>query len=198
MDARALYLDGWHPQDPHRDPQGRLFAWDDIRSRTAVGGARYYFIDFGISSWKQDLVTGLDGQQLAPELLTFEAYDPYKVDVYLLGVAFRQVLVEVCSFEPCLFPSVDHLAQQCLGVDFIEPLIDYMTQQDPGSRPSASDASEKFKAIKATIKTSQLSKRIQSRDSPDSGLTRIINDAKFKAQDKRWRKEPRPLLEPLL
>lgn len=37
-------------------------------SRTAVGGVRYCFVDFGLATRDQSLTTGFDGQVRAPEL----------------------------------------------------------------------------------------------------------------------------------
>lgn len=103
MDGRAMYPEGWHPQRPLRNTSGQFFPKEDIRSRTATGGTRYYFIDFGISRRDQDLVSGREGQQFAPELLAGVPYDPYKVDVYLLGLAYKEILLEVrscCHLSP--------------------------------------------------------------------------------------------------
>lgn len=97
MDARAMYPEGWHPQDPTRDIQGQWIMGLETRSRTAVGGVRYYFIDFGISTRNKNLASGQSGQETAPELLRRLKYDPYKVDVWLLGLTYRQYLTEVSS-----------------------------------------------------------------------------------------------------
>lgn len=94
MDGRDLFPNGWHPQ-------GRSLATDGTvlknhgPSRTAVGGVRYYFIDFGISTHNQDLTVGSDGQEPAPELSDNVPYDPYKLDVYILGMVYRRFLLEV-------------------------------------------------------------------------------------------------------
>ncbi|KAG8957995.1 hypothetical protein FRC03_009551 [Tulasnella sp. 419] len=67
MDARALYPKSWHPQEPVRARSGRIMT--EIPQRKGVGGVRYYFIDFGVSSLSpQDELTDIHGQKLAPEL----------------------------------------------------------------------------------------------------------------------------------
>lgn len=73
----------------------------DIRNRSQ-GNVRYYFIDFGLSTWfeNQDtptLVTGQDGrEQNAPELHAGKPYDPFKVDIFILGAFLERDLVKVC------------------------------------------------------------------------------------------------------
>lgn len=94
MDGRRLYPLGWHPQEWEVLPNGKSMKRSDP-SRTAVGGVRYYFIDFGISTKDETQVLGVDGQEPAPELSNDVPYDPFKLDVYILGMAYRHFLVEV-------------------------------------------------------------------------------------------------------
>lgn len=95
MDARALFPRGWHPQRYDRYPWAADLPNLDTASRTAVGGVRYYYIDFGISTFHQTRVTGLDGQERAPELSATEEYDPYKLDVYILGRSYFDYIMKV-------------------------------------------------------------------------------------------------------
>ena len=61
----------------------------------------YYFVDFGISTWLKPedtdrLVVGSDGlDQDVPELSDDVPYDPFKVDIFVLGNFFRQELTKV-------------------------------------------------------------------------------------------------------
>ena len=56
----------------------------------------YYLVDFGISSWFQPnetnrLVSGTSGlDQDVPELSDDVPYDPFKLDIFVLGNFFRQ------------------------------------------------------------------------------------------------------------
>ncbi|KAG8907723.1 hypothetical protein FRB99_002519 [Tulasnella sp. 403] len=100
---------------------------NDTPSRTAVGGVRYYFIDFGISTRDQDLTVGLDGQERAPELSIDQPYDPYKLDVYVLGMAYNRLLENT------------HLC-----AEFLDSLIEFMTKKEPSKRPSAAEAFDRF------------------------------------------------------
>ncbi len=94
MDATSLYPQGFHPvrldQLPHN-----LRRSAPIRSRADVT-VTYYLVDFGISSWFQPsdtdrLVLGTSGlDEDVPELSDDVPYDPFKVDVFVLGNFFRQ------------------------------------------------------------------------------------------------------------
>ena len=61
----------------------------------------YYFVDFGISTLfaKDDtdrLVTGIDGlDDEVPELSDDVPYDPFMVDIFVLGNMFRRQCLEV-------------------------------------------------------------------------------------------------------
>lgn len=98
MDGRRLFPLGWHPQQWEVYPNGKIMTSTDP-SRTAVGGVRYYFIDFGISTKDQDEVLGIHGQELSPELSDKVPYNPYKLDVYILGMAYQHFLVEVWLYS---------------------------------------------------------------------------------------------------
>lgn len=111
MDGRALFPKGWHPQLRATYPDGTEMK-NPSPSRTASGGVRYYFIDFGISSRDKDQVLGIDGQEPAPELSATVPYDPYKLDVYVLGMAYRHLLLEVGLFLP--FRSPCAAIRKCL------------------------------------------------------------------------------------
>lgn len=96
MDGRALFPQGWHPQASTRLPNGRrIKASARNPSRAAAGGVRYYFIDFGLATHDEDQVTGILGQERAPELSGDGPYNPYKLDVYIMGMAFQHFFIEV-------------------------------------------------------------------------------------------------------
>ncbi|KAL5530897.1 hypothetical protein ACEPAG_3773 [Sanghuangporus baumii] len=123
MDGANLYPRGFHPGASYLDYSGKRLA--SPRHRRNVRGIKYYFTDFGISSRFDDannprLVTGKDCQdKQLPELYQDEPYDPFLVDIFLLGNVFKRVLVE----------RYDALA-------FLAPLADTMTQREPKSRPT--------------------------------------------------------------
>lgn len=72
---------------------------ETVPSRTASGGVRYLFIDFGISSLGEEKVLGFAGIVKAPELSEMYPYDPFKVDVYILGKMYERLFAEVKPFS---------------------------------------------------------------------------------------------------
>jgi hypothetical protein len=94
MDARNLFPSNWHPQLPRRTPDGKIIM-DVLPSRAGCGGVRYYFVDFGLSTREVSEVVGLDGQELAPEMSNHISYDPFKLDIYMLGMAYQRLLMNV-------------------------------------------------------------------------------------------------------
>ena len=101
MDAEPLYPKGFHPIKPVADASGIRLA--HTRRRRDVGGVRYYFIDFGISSKfspeEPRQVVGIFGQDNeVPELSKTEPYDPFKVDVFILGNLFKRAFLKVYRF----------------------------------------------------------------------------------------------------
>jgi len=99
MDATHMYPLGFHPV---RD---RFL--NDVSTRAPVIprselGVKYYFVDFGISSYfplgsQGGLVYGTAGRdQDVPELSDEIPYDPFKVDIFTIGNVFRKLFHEVC------------------------------------------------------------------------------------------------------
>ena len=71
----------------------------------------YYYIDFGISTLfasedTNKLVTGRAGlDRDVPELSEVLPYDPFKVDVFILGNLFRQSFLQVCLCHASRYTS---------------------------------------------------------------------------------------------
>jgi len=179
MDARAMFPKGWHPQSPTQLPNNAAMT-HHIDSRTAVGGVRYYFIDFGISTRGEDSTLGFDGRERAPELSNDVPYNPYKLDVYVLGMMYQHFLVE-----------------EFAGVDFVKPLVEYMTPAIPANRPTATEAFDRFKTMKAKLSEYQLSQRLHPLK-PESTPIRVMKDAYYRLCDKWWMMKPKKKLEPLV
>jgi len=178
MDGRTMFPKGCHPQSTAQLPSGRYIS-NKSPSRTAAGGVRYYFIDFGIATQGEDSSLGLLGQERAPELSDTVPYDPYKLDVYILGMMYQHFLVEEFS-----------------GVEFLTPLIDYMTDQCPDKRPSAAEAFNRFKGIKSKMSEYQLSQRLHPL-TPESTPIRLAKDAYYRLCDLWWMLKPKKMLGPL-
>jgi len=88
MDADAMYPEGFHPVRMELKPDCSDDAKYIPRSAVAI---KYYFIDFGISVYipenlRSKLVTGLLGRDRdPPELSDRTPYDPFKLDVFIIG-----------------------------------------------------------------------------------------------------------------
>ena len=98
MDADALYLDGYHFMIPTCLPDGITQATPCSRTDRYV---KYYFFDFGLSSMldstQQSLVTGTacGGRFKPPELSQHIPYNPFKVDIFMLGGVYLEQLLNV-------------------------------------------------------------------------------------------------------
>ncbi|KAG8893787.1 hypothetical protein FRB99_001706 [Tulasnella sp. 403] len=160
------------------EPDGRPLQLQEP-SRTAAGGVRYYFIDFGISTRDQDRVVGVNGQERAPELSSDVPYDPYKLDVYDLGRAYKTLLEDTN-----------------LKAVFLDPLIELMTKKSPVDRPSAAEAFQTFKTLSKGMSWVTLSRRLRS-ESPESFLTRTFRDTRYRMCELWWALKPKRRLPPL-
>ena len=105
MDATSLYPDGFHPIRTNSLPE-RITHAATLLSRNDVP-VTYYYVDFGISTWLKPedtdrLVVGSDGlDQDVPELSDDVPYDPFKVDIFVLGNFFRENFTQVSTtFRP--------------------------------------------------------------------------------------------------
>lgn len=104
MDAAPLYPHGFHPiqQDFSLDLQHAVEA---LPRSSTLPPVKYYFTDFGISTYFDDdteprLVLGEDGLDASvPELSAVVPYDPFKVDVFILGNFFKKAVIEVGTYE---------------------------------------------------------------------------------------------------
>lgn len=98
MDGSLLYPKGFHPGVWLLDSSGKHTT---PRRRRDTLGIKYYFTDFGISTRfdgteSNCLVTGRDGQdEDVPELHKSEPYDPFAVDIFILGNLFRNSFTNV-------------------------------------------------------------------------------------------------------
>ncbi|KAI0723537.1 hypothetical protein C8Q76DRAFT_794463 [Earliella scabrosa] len=151
MDATALYPQGFHPISP-------LFLPNDLSSLAPVlprasVAVTYYYVDFGISTTfasgePNRLVTGWAGlDRDVPELSEEVPYDPFKVDVFILGNLFRQMFLQKFS-----------------NVDMLAPLVSNMTKHDPAERPCAAEAFSHFKQISQSTWTLHRLWRARLRD----------------------------------
>ena len=98
MDAEAMYPEGFHPTfSLHK----RDFSGIATSISRSVVGVRYYFTDFGMSVHIPEddpnkTVTGdLGRDEEAPELSNKVPYDPFKLDIFMIGNMFKKELCDV-------------------------------------------------------------------------------------------------------
>ena len=102
MNSDAMFPEGFHPIMLEHTPDGSRVA--EYMSRT-VAGVKYYFVDFGISSYHPDtahpcLVTGSAGRdQDPPELSDKMPYDPFKLDIFIIGNMLKREFCQVGVFR---------------------------------------------------------------------------------------------------
>ncbi|KAI0316324.1 kinase-like domain-containing protein [Amylostereum chailletii] len=139
MDASAMYPLGVHPVYDVYLPDGITPSSDSMISRSKAG-VKYYFVDYGISSHipsdqPSKLVVGLLGRDRAvPELSDTVPYDPFKVDIFSIGLLLRKEFTKVYS-----------------NVAFLEPLINKMMKRSPGDRPTAIEALSQWRDIRRRV-----------------------------------------------
>lgn len=139
MDADAMYPEGFHPVGLNFKPDRSGYAKHTSRSAAPV---KYYFVDFGISvhipeSMSSKLVTGFLGRDRDPPELSNEIpYDPFKLDIFIIGNMLKLEFYTEFS-----------------NVDFFKPLVDEMTRMDPSQRPTANAALVRWQEIRKSIST---------------------------------------------
>ncbi|KZV68698.1 hypothetical protein PENSPDRAFT_753941 [Peniophora sp. CONT] len=150
MDASRMYPDSFHPVHLDHAPDGFIRARRRPRSRA---GVKYYFIDYGISSvfgpgQSGKLVTGVLGRdQDAPELSDVTPYDPFAVDVFLIGNMLRTTFLEIYS-----------------NTEFLKLLILRATHPTPSDRPTARDLLRLWVRERRHISFLDKAWRLQKRD----------------------------------
>lgn len=99
FDADSMYPDGFHPmsQSYARTSTEPVLARHKDRHHIPPRKLRYYYTDFGISTLFQEsqvnrLVVGSMCQdRTVPEINDVVPYDPFKVDMYILGNVYADL-----------------------------------------------------------------------------------------------------------
>jgi hypothetical protein len=118
---------------------------------------KYYFVDYGISSYfpagsQPQPVLGKAGRdQDVPELSDTVPYDPFKVDIFTIGNVLRREFQNVGFHPPVATYHGLISVQYCSNLGFLAPLTERMTQRVPNSRPSAEQALQEWRTIRARI-----------------------------------------------
>ncbi|KAH7887371.1 kinase-like domain-containing protein [Phlebopus sp. FC_14] len=168
MEAHGLYPNGWHPMAPALSRDGRVFITPH-KNRCDVN-IQYIFVDFGLSTrfapGEPHLVVGAKGAAPAPELSLEIPYNPFKLDVYLLGKVFQEHICEN-SHSSSIVQAYD-------DVPFLEPLVKDMTAFNPNDRPTAKEALKRWRDICKSKEASSMRGWLHKRD--ESVSERLVHD----------------------
>ena len=174
MDPKTMYPEGFHPVKTayKRDYSG--IAYYIPRS---VIGVRYYYADFGISKHLPDadgprVTTGNLGRDRdPPELSNTIPYDPFKLDIFIIGNMLRQEFCDVI-FPPRSSTAKLTFPQRFSNLEFIRPLADRMATPDPNLRPTAEAALNEWQTLRETVYTVHKEWRPRPREDDFLGIAR--------------------------
>ncbi|KAG8920047.1 hypothetical protein FRC01_000951 [Tulasnella sp. 417] len=126
----------------------------------------------------EDRTTGFDGNERAPELSYTVPYDPYRLDIYILGKTYQEILLD-----------------EFINVEFLRPLIDRMTSLNPADRPSSAEAQAIFRDLRANLHLGWFNQRLRR---TESGLVaRTFKESSYWLQLRLARLSTKPMLPPL-
>ncbi|KAL5530915.1 hypothetical protein ACEPAG_3791 [Sanghuangporus baumii] len=160
LDGTLMFPEGFHPIRQIMDRNSTRLA--KYKSRTSSPGTKYYFIDFGLSTRFDEtdgerLVTGRRCQVQVPELSDKVPYDPFAVDIYLLGDVYMKNFIEKYS-----------------NVQFLKSLVQSMTRKDSSKRCKVDDALQLVAKLLAIILAVKQLEHIVSQKSKSSLRWRLI------------------------
>ncbi|KAK0244053.1 hypothetical protein EDD85DRAFT_1017806 [Armillaria nabsnona] len=169
MDATSMFgPDSFHPDQ--MDLKYDFSSRARYRSRTERP-PKYCFIDFGLSilfkpnELPATVLAFEGGDKSVPEFLADNPdwtkrtpkHDPFAVDIYYLGNAFR-------AFLPRGVGADSKLGEKALrgmkGFGFMEPLIAAMTEPDPAKRVKIDEAVEKLAQVEKSLSVMTLRSRV--------------------------------------
>ncbi|KAK7031958.1 kinase domain-containing protein, partial [Favolaschia claudopus] len=142
MDESRVVPTGSHFTSPksHTGYPG-IFSWNN---RCSVSPVRYYYIDFGLSMYFRKgrdaaLTTGtLRTFNTIPELSLTVPYNPFKVDIFQLGLTMHKLIDTYPALKP------------------FRPVADRMTSTDPNDRPEPVESLQELNIIANQIPPQKL------------------------------------------
>ncbi|TFK74330.1 hypothetical protein BDN72DRAFT_81540 [Pluteus cervinus] len=141
MDGDDLFPEGWNHRYPELTPDGEKRAKAFTRTQKPP---KYYFIDFGLSRQYDPSETNpleppiFGGDKTVPEFQTNkETSNPFHTDIYYIGNMIREYIIEGIELE----------FKGHYGMDFLNPLINDMVQNDPAKRPTMDEVVKRFEEI---------------------------------------------------
>jgi len=177
LDPKPLYPELYHP---------RVIDWTRDLSRPAKYHTRtthptqYYFIDFGLSR-RYDPADGppreapiLGGDKSVPEFRrTKEPCDPFPTDIYYLGNLVREDFLQTYH-----------------GVEFMQPLVDDMVQDEPERRPTIDEVVSRFMDMRLSLSARKLRSRLVARN--ENPVERVVKGVKHVLGNTRKVSHPVP------
>ncbi|KAJ6569703.1 hypothetical protein B0H10DRAFT_1928393 [Mycena sp. CBHHK59/15] len=172
---------------PSRDVARTNIVWDAKRNladhselkgkapkekKSPAPPTRYYFIDFGLacsytSFEERGRVSGICGQHRnIPELSEEVPYDPFPLDIRCvpcLPFACRRSAELTCRRQIGEMLKRDYM-EVYLGLEFLDPYIARLRDDDPTRRPTASAALAEFQAVVSALPEVKLNARLIGRD----------------------------------
>ncbi|KAJ7127535.1 hypothetical protein C8R43DRAFT_695826 [Mycena crocata] len=163
MEAAKMFPDGFHPVKTMRKRDFYSgFAKFYTRSQRPP---RYYFIDFGLSRVYdsrdppplEPIIMG--GDSSAPEFRDPIDCDPFPTDIYYLGNLIKRDFLDG--------RADNNYKNRFHGFEFMRSLVNDMTAEDPGKRPSIDEVIERFRVIRKHLSSWKLRSRlIKGKDLP--------------------------------
>ncbi|KAI9461959.1 hypothetical protein BJY52DRAFT_168374 [Lactarius psammicola] len=147
FEPSGMYPTGFHPVklNRNRDFKGEATAYTRTQRPP-----RYLFIDFGLSRrypTRDEPLHG--GDRPALELKSQKWSNPFHTDVYYLGNLVR-----------------NEFMRKYRGFQFMEELIDSMTDKDLAKRPSIEEVIERFTVIRGSLRGTKLRSALTSKKVP--------------------------------
>jgi len=135
LDPSRMYPNGFHPIqiNRRRDLRGQAKRFTRTDRPT-----RYYLIDFGLSQ-QYSSRNALDeplrgGDKTAPEHQLGRRCNPFHTDIYYLGNLIRERFLNIYT-----------------GFAFMKGLVDAMTNDDPGKRPTIEEVISMFSRVRDSL-----------------------------------------------
>ncbi|KZT10870.1 uncharacterized protein LAESUDRAFT_672427 [Laetiporus sulphureus 93-53] len=138
MDPKPLFPKLFHPQKPKYTLDFKGYAKFFTRTKRPT---KYYFIDFGLSRKynpedgppREDPIWG--GDKTVPEFhRSNDPCDPFPTDIYYLGNVIREDFLKTYR-----------------GVEFMQPLVHDMVDDDPAKRPTIDQVVTRFADLRGKL-----------------------------------------------
>ncbi|KAI9451694.1 kinase-like domain-containing protein [Lactarius psammicola] len=150
FDPSRMYPKGYHPTQINRSRDFKGRAKEYTRTDRPP---RYYLIDFGLSRRysSRNVVDEplLGGDRTAPEHLRGRRCNPFPTDIYHLGNLVREQFLMKCN-----------------GFEFMQELVDAMTDESPERRPIIEEVIERFDHIRDSLSAIKLRRFVSLKKDP--------------------------------